>query len=326
MTLLSRRRLLIGAAAAAAVQPAIAAPSAIPADFTLRVGTYRGADATLLRGTGLDHAPYRIAFNEFSGGNLITQAINAGALDLGTWSEIPLVFAAAADARVRVVATLEGPTANQAVLVPQDSRARSIADLRGRRVGYIRATTSQYFLIRMLAQHGLGLADIEAISLGYAEGLAAFHSGAIDAWATYGYAISTLEAQGSARVLQNAVGILSGNYLIGVDPDRLGDAGFRAAASDYIDRIGRAYAILDADKPRWSKLLAPAVSVPEPIALAYLREEEQPYRVRAIRPADIASAQNVADTFIAQGLLPKGTSVAAYFSDALLPREPGRQG
>ena len=324
MTTLSRRGLLLSAAASlAAARPGMASPTTAPGpipNLTLRVGTYRGQDATLLPGTGLDHTPYRVSYSEFPGGNLITQAINAGALDFGAWSEIPLVFAAAADANVRVIATLEGPTANQAVLVPNGSPAKSIADLKGKRVGYIRATTSQYFLIKMLAQHGLGFGDIEAVNLGIADGLAAFHSGAIDAWATYGYAIATLESQAGARVLQNAVGILSGNYLIGVAPDRLGDGGFRAAVRDYLDRLGRAYAILDADKPRWARLVAPVVSVPEPIALAYLREEEKPYIIREVRPADIASAQDVADTFIAAGLLPRGTSVAPYFSHAILPQ------
>ena len=326
MTSLSRRSLLLGATAGAlAGASAARAASAIPTDLTLRVGTYRGQDATLLRGTGLDDTPYKVSFSEFPGGNLITQAINAGALDLGAWSEIPLVFAAASDANVRVIATIEGPTANQAVLVPKSSAAKSVADLKGKRVGYIRATTSQYFLIKMLAQHGLSFADIQPVNLGIADGLAAFHSGSIDAWATYGYAIATLEAQNTARILQNAVGILSGNYLIGAAPDKLADAGFRAAARDYLDRVGRAYTTLDADKPRWARLVAPVVGVPEPIALAYLKEEERPYRIRATRPSDIASAQDVADTFIDSGLLPKGTRVAAYFSDAVF-QDANRKG
>lgn len=144
-------------------------------------------------------------------------------------------------------------------------------------------------------------------------------SGELDAWATYGYAIATIEAECGARVLQNAIGILSGNYMVGANPRRLQDAASRGAIADYIGRVGQAYRILDADKPRWAKLVAPVIDVPEPIALAYLGEEERPFTMRAIRPADIASAQEVADTFSRIGLLPAKVDVAPYFSGVLDP-------
>lgn len=60
----------------------------------------------MLSGTDLLRTPYRIGFSEFNAGNLMTQAINADALDMGTWSEIPLVFAVASGADVQVVAIM----------------------------------------------------------------------------------------------------------------------------------------------------------------------------------------------------------------------------
>jgi len=284
---------------------------------TLRIGTFRGFDQTILPGTGEDRFPYKVSYSEFAAGNLITQAINADALDLGSWSEIPLVFAAAAHSNIRVIATMEGPAANQAVVVPKASPAKSIADLRGKRVGYIRATTAHYFLIKMLAQQGMSFADIQPVALSMSAGLTAMQSGALDAWATYGYAIPVLQAATGARVLQNAVGILSGNYLYGANPKDLADPAFRAAASDYIARLDRGYATLFADKKRWAKLLAPAVQIPESIALAYVQGQERGLLIRPSRASDIKSAQDVADTFINAGLLPPHVDVAPYFSDAL---------
>jgi sulfonate transport system substrate-binding protein len=284
---------------------------------TLRVATFRGQDQTVLPGTGLDTFPYKVVWSEFAAGNLITQAINADALDLGSWSEIPLVFAAAAHSNIRVIATIEGPVANQVVLVPKGSPAKTIADLRGKRVGYIRATTAHYFLIKMLAQHNMTFADIQPVALGMSAGLTAMQSGALDGWATYGYAVPVLEADTGARVLQNAIGILSGNYFIGANPAKLADPTFRAAASDYLSRLDRAYAILYADKPRFAKLLAPAVQIPEAIALAYVQGQERGLSIRPSIPSDIKSAQDVAETFTQAGLLPGHVDVAPYFSDAL---------
>ena len=319
---LSRRRLL-GGLAIACFSPLLARrASAAPIDLsgvTLRIGVYRGQDQTLLAGTGLLDTPYTTRFAEFTAGNLINQAISADALDLGGGSEIPAVFAAASQADIRVVAVMEGPTTSQAVLVPKNSPARSIADLRGKRVGYIRATTAHYFLLRMLAQHGMTFADIEPVALGMSSGLTAMKSGALDAWATYGYAIAMLETDVGARVLQNAVGILSGNYLVTANPRRLHDPADRTAIADYIGRLDHAYRILEADKPRWARLVAPVVAVPEPLVLAYLNDEEKPYKLRAIGPADIASAQDVADTFSKVGLLPSHVDVAPYFTGVLDP-------
>ncbi|MBB2178980.1 ABC transporter substrate-binding protein [Gluconacetobacter tumulicola] len=284
---------------------------------TLRVASFRGQDSTLLPATGQADFPYRVQFSEFNSGNLIAQAINADAIDLGGWSEIPMVFAAASGAQVAVVATMDGPTTDQAVLAPLHSPYRSVADLRGRRVGYIKATTAHYFLIRMLEQHGMSFADIHPVALGMSEGLTAMKAGSLDAWATYGYAIQTLENDGTARILESARDILSGHYFIGANPRRLDDPAFRHAAADYIRRLGRAYATLAADKPGWARIVSPVIQVPEPIVLAYLQGHNRPYHLRAWTDADIAGAQSVADAFAHAGVLPAGIRVNAVFSPAL---------
>ncbi|MBB2205804.1 ABC transporter substrate-binding protein [Gluconacetobacter takamatsuzukensis] len=320
--LITRRHALGLAAGLALATPLRRARAADTESVTLRVAAFRGMDQTLLAETGLNDFPYRVAFSEFNSGNLIAQAINADAIDLGMWSEIPMVFAASAGARVAVVATMDGPTTDQALLVPTGSPAQSVADLRGRRVGYIKATTAHYFLLKMLAQHGMGMADIKPVALGMSDGLTAMKSGSLDAWATYGYAIQTLEADKTARILQSAADILSGHYFIGANPRGLAGADFRAAAADYLHRLGKAYAILTADKPRWARAVAPVIKVPEPLVLAYLQSQNRPYTPRAWRPDDIASAQSVADTFIQAGVLPAGTSLQPVFSTALAPLLP----
>ena len=320
MQVLGRRRAIgLGAALALGAGAGGDARAADLSGVTLRVGVYRGFDATILPATGQDRFPYKVEFHEFSAGNLITQAINADALDLGSWSEIPLVFAAAARARLRVVAVERGPTTNQAVIVPKNSAARSIADLRGKRVGYIRATTAHYFLLKMLQQHGLGFGDIQAVALGMNAGATAFSSGMLDAWATYGYAIQLAEADSGARVLQNATGILSGNYLVGLQPKHEHDPIMLAVVADYLGRLNRASTILDADRPRWAKLVAPVVQVPEPLVLSYLRALDRPYSMVPVTAEAVRSCQQVADSFASAGLIPADIDVAPWFSRVLTP-------
>ncbi|NHO55073.1 transporter substrate-binding domain-containing protein [Acetobacter estunensis] len=285
--------------------------------ITLRVASFRGMDSTIIPAAGLADFPYNVEFSEFNSGNLIAQAINANAVDMGGWSEIPLVFIAASGARVKIVATIDGPTTNQAVVVPANSPARSFADLKGRKVGYIRSTTAHYFLIRMLQKVGLTFADITPVPLGMSQGLTALKSGSLDAWATYGYVIPLLMADGFGRILESAENILSGHYFIGANPLQLPDPNFRAAAADYINRLGKAYTLLTQNKTRWAKAISPIIQIPEPIVLSDLDAQNRPYRIRPWNDGDIQSAQIVADTFIEQRLIPSRPDLKSVFSNEL---------
>lgn len=319
---LPRRHFSLGALAFLANAGLLNTSLASASDFssvTLRVASFRGMDSTILPATGLADFPYKVEFSEFNSGNLIAQAINANAIDLGGWSEIPLVFIAAAKANVKVVATMDGPTTNQAVVVPTNSTVRSFADLRGKKIGYIRSTTAHYFLIRMLQQVGLTLADIKPVPLGMSQGLTAFKSGSLDAWATYGYVIPLLQADGSARILESAEKILSGHYFIGANPEKLSNPAFQAAAADYILRLGKAYARLTQNKPQWAKVVAPVIQVPEDIVLRDLNKQNRAYSPRPWNANDIQSALSVADVFIQQGLITPNLTLEQVFSNALFP-------
>jgi sulfonate transport system substrate-binding protein len=214
---------------------------------------------------------------------------------------------------------LRGDVNNQVVLVPKSSTANSIADLKGKRVGYVRATTAQYFLLKMLHQVGLSFDDITPVSLAVADGQAAFRSGAIDAWAIYGYPVYFTEAEDGARVLRTAAGVLSGNYHIGAAPAALADPKLHAAIVDYLHRLQRAYGWAEQHKPEWATKLAAVIGVPERFVRTGLEHESQPATVVGIDAGAIASCQDVADVFTAGGMLPGHVNVAPLFDRSLNP-------
>jgi sulfonate transport system substrate-binding protein len=283
---------------------------------TLRVATFKGQDQLFLPLAGLSDTPYKVEYHEFSSGQLEVEAINAGAIDFGGWSEIPLAFAAASKARIRTIAVLKGDVNNQVVLVPQKSIIQSIAELKGKRVGYVRATTSHYFLLRMLWQAGLTFDDIQAVNLSVTDGAVAFRSGDLDAWAIYGYAINFALSDGSGRVLRTAQGILSGNYFVGVAPSVLTNPKLRAAVADYLVRVGKGWKWVEANKQQWSEALAPVIHVPLPYVESEFYHESQPYQLVPVDDAAIASAQEVADTFAKAGLISDKVDVRPYFDNS----------
>jgi sulfonate transport system substrate-binding protein len=286
-------------------------------DLTLRVATYRGNLEAFFQQAAVADTPYKIAKSEFAGGNLIAEAINAGALDVGGMSEIPPIFVAGAPGnQVRIVAVLQGDVNNQVLLVPQDSKARAFADLKGKRIGYVKATTSHYILLRLLDEAGLKWADIKPVALTPQDGLAAFSSGAIDAWVIYGVIVQQAR-QAGARVLRTALGILSGNYLVAAAKSALDDPLKRQAIGDYLGRYAKVAEWANADDARWAQARSAATGVPTPLYLREFQERSSPTRLLRISDAAIASQQGVADAFAAAGLIPAKVDVRPLWDDRL---------
>jgi sulfonate transport system substrate-binding protein len=308
---------IAGLSTLAACSPGKSAKPASLEDLTLRAATYRGNLETFFQAAGVAETPYKLAKSEFVGGNLIAEAINAGALDVGGMSEIPPIFVAGAPGnQVRIVAVLQGDVNNQVVLVPKDSKVQAFADLKGKRIGYVKATTSHYILLRLLDEAGLTWADIKPVALSPQDGLAAFSSGAVDAWIIYGVIVQQAR-QAGARVLRTAKGILSGNYLIAAARAALDDDLKRQALGDYLGRYAKVADWVNADGARWAKVRGEATGVPAELYLREFQERSGPTRLIRISEAAIASQQKVADAFAAAGLIPAKVDVRPLWDDRL---------
>lgn len=272
--------------------------------------------ALLLRTAGIVPQGFSVDYSNFPSGQLVVEALNGGSLDYGGMSEIPPIFAAASTQQsFRQIAIYHGDVNNQAVLVPRGSPARSIADLKGKRVGYVRATTAQYFLIRMLEAVGLGWSDIRPIAMGVSDGAAAFGQGALDAWAIYGFPIQRAIATQGARILKTAFGILSGNYLVCAHVDALADPAKATLIGEYLQLVSRGYGWAAAHPDEWAAVVAKDIGVP----LSYVQDEfhgrSATYSLRPITPAAIASQQAVADVFTRTGLIPRRVDVRPLWDD-----------
>ncbi len=316
MMQLTRRTALFGAAGLAACGQSAPAPASL-ADVVLRVATYRGGVHTHMEAAGLADTPYRVAYSEFAGGNFITEAINARAIDLGSMSEIPPIFVAGTQPLMRIVAVQRADVNAQVILVPEHSRIAAPADLRGKRVGYVRATTSHFLLMRYLSEAGLGFADITPIALMPQDGLAAFERGELDAWVIYGVQGSLARARVHARVLATGLGRLSGNYVWSALNESTGDPHKRAAIVDYLKRVQQLWAWTDANPEEYAALSAAATGAPASIYLQQHAERSGPTQIAPVDDAAIQSQQNVADAFAEAGLIPARVNVRPLWSAVL---------
>ena len=307
----SRRRLLQGAGALslASVLPGAAFAQSDLRGITLRVATYKGGHKTLLETAGLAQTPYQIEWKEFNSGVLHIEGINADALDLGSGSEIPAVFAAKAKASVKVVGVYHEDLNNQVTLAQKDAPIHKVADLRGKRVGYVRATTSHLYLYQQLKEAGLSFDDIKAVNLSPADGLSAFARGDIDAWAIYGYNGQLARTKHGARTLKTAVGYLSGNFLIYANPKAVEDVRRQLALADLLQRLQKAYVWGNSNFLVYAKAQSAQTRVPVGDLVEIYNNRSQNNSLVAVSDKAIESHQRVADAFQAMGVLEAGTDV-----------------
>ena len=302
-TAFSRRHALAGLAALAAGGFAHAQGAA-----TVRIGYQKSSTLiAVLKAQGTlekQLAPLGVqpAWHEFTSGLPLLEALNLDNLDFSAdVADTVPVFAQAAGARLTFVAQEAPSPSAQAILVKPDSPLRSVADLKGRKVGFAKAAGAHYLLIAALDKAGLSFADIQPAYLTPADGRAAFERGAIDAWVVWDPFLSAAQRQAGARVLADGTGIASYQRYY------LASTRYAQARPDVLRTI---YAELE-KTGRWVKqhpreaaqLLAPVWGLDA--ATIEQANGRRSYAVRPVVPEVLGEQQKIADAFLAEKLLPR---------------------
>lgn len=284
---------------------------------TLRIAAASASNGHgLVQAAGLDDTPYKVDFTVLQGGNLVMEALAAGQIDLGTGSQIPPLAAsqAANGGNFKIIGVRRMHTLDQELIIPADSTLTSVADLKGKTVGYVKNTTAHYFLEKMLEEAGLEWSDINAVALTTSDGLSAVLTGEVDALASYGNAIRTAKAKG-CTTLRSAADILSGDYYWYATPDAIADEATHAALVDWLSRYNEAAEWARQNPEDYASFYADLTGEDKDDVLTRFTEEEAQTHL-SVRPIDdvtIASEQDIADTFYKLGVFSEKIDVTPLF-------------
>ena len=113
----------------------------------------------------------------------VNEAFASHAIDFAHYGDLPSVIANASGLRTRLVVP-GGGLSNTYLVVPPGSSARSIQDLKGKRIALHRGRPWEFPFSRLLAQSGMSNRDIRLLNLNPQAGAAALGSGAVDAFFT----------------------------------------------------------------------------------------------------------------------------------------------
>lgn len=135
---------------------------------------------TLLKGNYFKQVGLNVDVKRFDSGVPQVAAMVSGAIDIGYVAVSPLISIAAQGTAVKAIA-LAYVGGTQALVVNPRSGINTIADLKGKSVGYVKGSIQEYAMQTILAQHGLSLSDVTSVNLPVALMAAAYEKGSVDA-------------------------------------------------------------------------------------------------------------------------------------------------
>ncbi|GII88683.1 ABC transporter substrate-binding protein [Sphaerisporangium siamense] len=278
---------------------------------TLRVGDQKAGSQVLLTAAGeLDKLPYKVTWAQFTSGPPLLEAVNAGGVDIGAVGNTPPIFAAAAGSKISVVAADQTSGKASAIVVPSGSPITATAQLKGKRVAVAKGSSAHYHLLAVLKRDGLSFKDITVSYLQPADALAAFTSGRIDVWAIWDPYASQAVVQNKARVLVDGTGYVNGYGFQVAGRDALADKDKTAAIRDYVARLQRAKIWANTHQDEWAKVWAKETGLP--VEVTGPAAANRVTKIVRIDDALVASEQEMADAFGAEGLIPGKIDFAGF--------------
>jgi sulfonate transport system substrate-binding protein len=307
--MITKRNILGGALvlAALAISPARAEDK--PAE--IRIGTQKGGFFPAVRQRHTMEDAFKplgieVKWIDFQFGPPLLEAINVGAVDFGFVGDSPPIFAQAGGAKIRYVAAVKSEGNTQAIIVPQDSPIKTLADLKGKRIAFGKGSSAHNLLVAALEKAGLTWSDITPAPLAPADATAAFVKGAVDAWSIWDPYLALAELKEKARVIV-------------FDKDVHKPNAFYIAASDFVEKYPSLVARLNAvfaSEGRWADThheeVAKAQTEATGVDIEAIRRfvDRSNYRVVPVDDEVIRSQQIVADRFARLGLIPKPVNVS----------------
>ncbi|MVT70035.1 aliphatic sulfonate ABC transporter substrate-binding protein [Bradyrhizobium pachyrhizi] len=241
---------------------------------------------------------------EFSSGPPMMEAMNVGSVDYGAVGDSPPIFAQAAGAAI-VYAAAQPIINGSGILVPQNSAIATIADLKGKRVGFTKGSSAHNVVIQTLEKAGLTYDDITPVYLTPPDAGPAFANGGIDAWAIWDPYFAIAETKQNGRILVKTRDITKTNSFYIANRDFARNRG--AILQQIVDVTTSSATWAQAHPDEVAKSLAAVTGVP--LDIQTIAAKRAGFSVGPVTDDIIATQQGVADRFFKLGLIPKQIAI-----------------
>jgi sulfonate transport system substrate-binding protein len=279
-------------------------------DQTIRIGYQKNGPLIILKTLGtleerLEKKGYKVEWNEFQAGPALVEALNAGSIDFGRTGDSPPIFAQASGAPFVYIAAGKPKFKGSGILVPENSDITSLSDLKGKRIGFAKGSSSHYLLVKALEKAGISYEDIEPAFLPPGDARVAFEQGQIDAWTVWDPFASSAEVGSGAKFLVNGEGLTTDRDFFIANTDFADN--HEDIIDEVIDEIKESSEWANSHHEELVEMLSPILKIEEEaLKMAVERRE---YGVDEITPGIIGEQQAIADTFFELGIIPQKIDV-----------------
>lgn len=242
---------------------------------------------------------------EFPSGPPMLEALGAGAVDYGAVGNAPPIFAQAGKVNLVYAAANPKRGLDQGVIVLPDSPIKTVADLKGKQVGFTKGSSANALIVTVLRGAGLTFKDINPVYLSPPDAAAAFARGAIDAWAIWDPFYAIAEISKNARTLP-------------ADPSILKQDSFFIANRDFASKHADVLTALNAELAKVTQWagdhrddVATLFAQVSGVSLEAVKRNvgRTDFTFQAVDEDVIKRQQAVADSFHDVGLIPSAINV-----------------
>ena len=262
---------LLGLVAGIATRASAADPAPLPITIGIQTDadwlTIAARENPLFEKVGL--APN---FIKFTAGAPMMAAAQSRSIDVATPGLVPFLAGIGAGIPWTAIGIkVDGPAA-EGVVAREGSGIKTLADLKGKRIGYFRASTSHYGLFMALKQNNIKPEDVTLLSLAPVQQVAAMRAGQIDASEVWDPWMHTLVADAKGRLIatEQSFGVRTAAGLYAVRRDWL--ASHHAEALRLIQAIVMAYDLLQKDSQGVIKQFASDTGIKEEWSASIYKE------------------------------------------------------
>lgn len=278
----------------------------------VRIGWQKGAPIQVLarKQQALETRLRQLGVNsvkwvEFQFGPPMLEALGAGVIDVGSVGDTPPVFAQAGGANLVYAAAT--PSSEHAVLVPQNSPIKTLADLKGKKIAFGRGSSAHNVALKALAIAGLSLKDVEPVYLSPADATAAFNGGNVDAWVVWDPYFAIAQERYHARAL------------IDTSDKRLVSSAYYMANRDFashypqvlaavVDEFAQITEKAGHHRAELAAVAAEATGIDQAVWASVFQRGD--FVVTPVGETQIRQQQQLADTFLALGIIPRKIQVS----------------
>lgn len=201
--MLSRRGLLVSAAAAGLFPFHIARAADKPKEIRVDWATYNPV-SMVLKEKGLLEKEFEndgigVRWVQTLGSNKALEFLNAGSIDFGSTAGAAALIGRINGNPIKSIYVYSRPEWT-ALVTRKDTPIKKIGDLKGKRVAVTRGTDPHIFLVRALQTVGLREKDITPVLLQHPDGKTALIRGDVDAWAGLDPMMAQAQIEDGARL------------------------------------------------------------------------------------------------------------------------------